>query len=295
MRRPASFCRRPRVCVTFGRASVWHSVSRSLARALVRIRFFQVSALRENLDAKMTKRNDNKLMVFRQQATLVSRKLEEKEKQVEDLDEEKGKMAREIDEVRAAAAVCDAERMCGGALLCVVVRRQAESHSDGAQAVRWCTVTESVRCRASWLCSLGSFFVLVARRTVQAEMKVSEVGGAKFMTREEFKQYGAKLREKTHQYKKLKTELAELRAESVTLHRTEQILRGRVTDLDKFLNEQEARKGISGYRGVQDKLEKASEATAEVCGRPPALASERARPTALRRRRRHAPTASASR
>ena len=126
-------------------------------------------------------------------------------------------------------------------------------------------------------------------------MKVSEVGGAKFMTREEFKQYGAKLREKTHQYKKLKTELAELRAESVTLHRTEQILRGRVTDLDKFLNEQEARKGISGYRGVQDKLEKASEATAEVCGRPPALASERARPTALRRRRRHAPTASASR
>lgn len=155
----------------------------------------KVSALRENLDAKMTKRNDNKLMMFRQQATLVSRKLEEKEKQVEDLDEEKGKMAREIDE---------------------------------------------------------------------AEMKVSEVGGAKFMTREEFKQYGAKLREKTHQYKKLKTELAELRAESVTLHRTEQILRGRVTDLDKFLNEQEARKGISGYRGVQDKLEKASEATAEV-------------------------------
>ena len=69
----------------------------------MRIRFFQVSALRENLDAKMTKRNDNKLMMFRQQATLVSRKLEEKEKQVEDLDEEKGKMAREIDEVRAAA------------------------------------------------------------------------------------------------------------------------------------------------------------------------------------------------
>merc|ERR1719446_465055 len=82
----------------------------------------------------------------------------------------------------------------------------------------------------------------LAREIEESEMKVSEIGGAKFMTREEFKQYGAKLREKTHQYKKLKTELAELRAESVTLHRTEQILRGRVTDLDKFLNEQEARK-----------------------------------------------------
>ena len=95
-------------------------------------------------------------------------------------------------------------------------------------------------------------------------MKVSEIGGAKFMTREEFKRYGAQLREKTHQYKKLKGELAELRAESVCLHRTEQILRGRATDIDAFNAEQESRKGVQGYRGVQDKLEAASERTAEV-------------------------------
>ena len=48
------------------------------------------------------------------------------------------------------------------------------------------------------------------------------------------------------------------------LHRTEQILRGRATDIDAFNAEQESRKGVQGYRGVQDKLEAASERTAEV-------------------------------
>ena len=47
------------------------------------------------------------------------------------------------------------------------------------------------------------------------------------MTREEFKAYGVKLREKTHVYKRMKNELAEFRGELVVLHRTEQILRGR--------------------------------------------------------------------
>jgi hypothetical protein len=40
---------------------------------------------------------------------------------------------------------------------------------------------------------------------------MSELSGPKFMTREEFKQYGAKLREKTQQYKRMKQDLAELR------------------------------------------------------------------------------------
>jgi len=40
---------------------------------------------------------------------------------------------------------------------------------------------------------------------------MSELSGPKFMTREEFKQYGAKLREKTQVYKRLKQELADIR------------------------------------------------------------------------------------
>ena len=155
----------------------------------------EVARLRDALDRKLEAKNDQKLAMFRQQANMVSRKLDEKESAVDHLEEERAKLAHEIEE---------------------------------------------------------------------SEMKVSEIGGAKFMTREEFKRYGAQLREKTHQYKKLKGELAELRAESVCLHRTEQILRGRATDIDSFNAEQESRKGVTGYRGVQDKLEAASERTAEV-------------------------------
>ncbi|KAJ1452479.1 intraflagellar transport protein 81 [Pelagophyceae sp. CCMP2097] len=103
------------------------------------------------------------------------------------------------------------------------------------------------------------------RKTVeQRELDVSEVGGAKFMPRDEFKKFGARLREKTHVYKQQKAQLSELNAESVTLHRTETILRSRVANLDDFLRELEARNGVRGYRETQDSLERASEATAQV-------------------------------
>lgn len=56
----------------------------------------------------------------------------------------------------------------------------------------------------------------VHKEVEEKEARMSEltsVGGpgGRAMSREEFRQYGAKLREKTHQYKKLKQELAELR------------------------------------------------------------------------------------
>ena len=55
------------------------------------------------------------------------------------------------------------------------------------------------------------------------EMQMAEVGGTKFMTREGFKKFSVQLREKTHVYKKLKTELGELRAETVTLRAARRI------------------------------------------------------------------------
>ena len=59
--------------------------------------------------------------------------------------------------------------------------------------------------------------LLNERKQVQKEIEEkenrlsSDVSGPKAMTREEFKVYGVKLREKTQVYKKLKQELAELR------------------------------------------------------------------------------------
>jgi len=52
------------------------------------------------------------------------------------------------------------------------------------------------------------------------------------MNREQFKQYGAQLREKSQKFKVAKAELTALRAESVVLHRTEQILKGRDRNLE---------------------------------------------------------------
>ena len=59
--------------------------------------------------------------------------------------------------------------------------------------------------------------LLTERKQVQREIEEKESrlssdgSGPKTMTREEFKAYGIKLREKTQIYKKLKQELAELR------------------------------------------------------------------------------------
>jgi len=84
------------------------------------------------------------------------------------------------------------------------------------------------------------------------------------MSKEEFKAYGVKLREKTILFKKYKNELADLRSESVILHRTQELLEGKAKNLEKFLSDLEQQKGIAGYRATQDKLIKASERTSEI-------------------------------
>ncbi|ETW10174.1 hypothetical protein H310_00544 [Aphanomyces invadans] len=102
------------------------------------------------------------------------------------------------------------------------------------------------------------------RQLEEQEAKIAEVSGPKFMKREEFKQYANTLRNKTNQYKKMKAELAEITAESVVLHRTEQVLKSRDTDLDGLLKEIEASKGVVGYMDTQGKLNEISERNAQV-------------------------------
>lgn len=106
--------------------------------------------------------------------------------------------------------------------------------------------------------------VAMQKQLEALEAKLSELSGAKFMSRDEFKQYANSLRNKTNQYKKVKVELAELTAESVVLHRTEQLLKSKDADLDGFLRDLEAKKGVTGFLDTQEKLDSVSEMNAQV-------------------------------
>lgn len=107
----------------------------------------------------------------------------------------------------------------------------------------------------------------VQRQMEAAEVKLAELSraaGASGMSRDEFKQYSNMLRNKTAQYKKVKAELAELAAESVVLHRSEQLLKSRSADLEGFLKDLEARRGVAGFLETHDKLDAVSAMNAQV-------------------------------
>eukprot|EP00501_MAST-03F_sp_TOSAG23-6_P000185 GSMAST32.ASY1.ANO1.188.1 assembled CDS len=76
------------------------------------------------------------------------------------------------------------------------------------------------------------------------EAILSELTGPKFMKREEFKKYATELRSKTNKYKKLKKEIAVIAAETVTLDRTEQLLRSRDENVQELLAKIEKEKGL---------------------------------------------------
>ena len=56
------------------------------------------------------------------------------------------------------------------------------------------------------------------------EREYEQTKGHKYMNRDEFKNYAASLRDKSAKFKRLKTELSELRGEVAVLLRTEQLL-----------------------------------------------------------------------
>lgn len=99
------------------------------------------------------------------------------------------------------------------------------------------------------------------RQRVAAEIEEHEgkASAAEGPNREEMKSFADQLRAKTAQYRALKKELGELRAESVVLHRTEQVLKARDQNLDDFLRQLETKKGVRGYRETHETLVKASE------------------------------------
>lgn len=88
--------------------------------------------------------------------------------------------------------------------------------------------------------------------------------GVNKLGRKDLKKYGAVVKDKIEVYKRMRDELAALRAELVVVQRTEQILKSRHKNLDEFIAEAEKRKGVEGYRETQRAIIDMSEKTAQV-------------------------------
>lgn len=102
------------------------------------------------------------------------------------------------------------------------------------------------------------------RDQVSEQLKVhqeqlQEFGEEKVLTGDDFHAYAKQLRSKYQQCQQLKTEETEIKSELTVLNRTEQLLRGRSTNVEEMLKKLEAQKGISGYRDQQENIAKISE------------------------------------
>ena len=91
-----------------------------------------------------------------------------------------------------------------------------------------------------------------------------EVRAKPVLKGEEFRKYASELRGKTAQYKRMKQELGELRAEHGVLTRTQAILQQEANKVSGVLGGEEARRGLSGYQETQDELEKVSQQKADI-------------------------------
>jgi len=112
---------------------------------------------------------------------------------------------------------------------------------------------------------------VVGRERIEIEAELSaravdldSIKGKPVLKGEDFRKYATELRSKTAQWKRMKAELAELRAEWGVLSRTEAILGSQDSQLSMSLGEAEARRGVAGFSQAQDQLEKVSQQKAEV-------------------------------
>lgn len=89
------------------------------------------------------------------------------------------------------------------------------------------------------------------------------IKGSKILKGEEFKKYASSLRGKSNTYKRMKAELADIRAEWGVLNRTEQILKSKEGNLGDFLAKLEKGKA-AGYSETKENLEKVSAMKSEL-------------------------------
>lgn len=89
----------------------------------------------------------------------------------------------------------------------------------------------------------------LSKLTDEREEEIQRIRGAKnpALGKMDLKKYGAQVRDKIDKYKKMRDELSNIRAELVVLQRTEQILKGKLKNLDEFLTELEKKKGVQVF------------------------------------------------
>eukprot|EP00824_Muranothrix_gubernata_P020141 TRINITY_DN40387_c0_g1_i1.p1 TRINITY_DN40387_c0_g1~~TRINITY_DN40387_c0_g1_i1.p1 ORF type:complete len:678 (+),score=151.11 TRINITY_DN40387_c0_g1_i1:221-2035(+) len=90
------------------------------------------------------------------------------------------------------------------------------------------------------------------------EAAYQNIAGTKVLKGQEFVRYAEGLREKGKQCKALKEDLARIRTENGILNRTEQVLKERVSSVEEALQHVEREKGVEGYLGTQEGLERVS-------------------------------------
>lgn len=72
------------------------------------------------------------------------------------------------------------------------------------------------------------------------------------MKKDDFRQYAASLRVKNNQFKTMKKQLDEIKAEVTVLDRTKYILKEKAGDVDDLMKDLEKKKGIQGFSAVED-------------------------------------------
>ncbi|KAH7966537.1 hypothetical protein HPB49_017356 [Dermacentor silvarum] len=107
--------------------------------------------------------------------------------------------------------------------------------------------------------TLNELRLQVSQLEAQLQEKQSLVaGGEQVLKGDEFKKYVNALRGKSSQYKQQRQELAELRAETGVLARTQEILIHKERDLTQTLEALEEKHGVRGYHRLQGALENLS-------------------------------------
>ncbi|XP_075727732.1 intraflagellar transport protein 81 homolog [Rhipicephalus microplus] len=107
--------------------------------------------------------------------------------------------------------------------------------------------------------TLNELRLQVSQLEAQLQEKQSVVaGGEQVLKGDEFKKYVNALRGKSSQYKQQRQELAELRAETGVLARTQEILTHKERDLRQSLEALEEKHGVRGYHRLQGTLESLS-------------------------------------
>ena len=165
----------------------------------------RIAQLSSEIDDQVSGRSDNKLAMFRQTAAVAQKKLAAKEDELERMEQVRDPNSNEAikDKLQAliSSSSIDTSPLLIYLFFSYLPHLNPYHHSPSTPTTTSTTFNQTLN---------------RAKGEVEShEASLADAAGPKFMTRDEFKQYGATLREKTHVYKRMKQELGDTRAELV--------------------------------------------------------------------------------